>query len=95
MKVAVDVPEPGDAIDEGLKPTVTPDGWPLAVRPIAEVKPPDTLVVIVEVPLLPATTETEAGEAEMVNAGVAAAVTVSETDVVSVNPPPDPVMVME
>jgi len=94
LKVAVEVPEPGDAIDDGLKLTVTPDGWPLVVNPIAEANPPETLVAIVEVPLLPATTEIDDGEAEMVKAGVAAAVIVSETVVVSVNPPPEPVMVM-
>ena len=49
----VDDPEPGAAMDVGLKLTVTPDGWPLALRAIAESKPPETLVVMVEVPLLP------------------------------------------
>ncbi len=68
--VIVDVPEPGAAIDVGLKLTVTPVGWPDAVSAIAELNPPDTAVVIVEVPLLPCTTETEVGEAEMVKFGV-------------------------
>ena len=67
--VIVDVPEPGAAMDVGFKVTVTPVGWPLAVKPIAELKPPETVVVIVEVPLLPCNTETDAGEAEMANAG--------------------------
>ena len=70
VKVAVDVPEPGAAMDVGLKLTVTPVGWPLAVSAIAELKPPETAVVMVEVPLLPRTTETAVGEAEMLNAGV-------------------------
>jgi hypothetical protein len=79
----VEVPEPGAAMDVGLKLTETPAGWPLADKPIAESKPPETEVVIVEVPLLPCTTETEVGEAEMVKLGLATAVTVSDTAVVS------------
>ena len=70
VKVAVEVPEPGASIDDGLKPTVTPDGSvPVVVRAMAESNPPETPVVMVEVPLLPWTTESEAGEAEMVKAG--------------------------
>jgi hypothetical protein len=69
VKVRVEVPEPGAAMDEGLKPTVTPLGWPVADRAIALLNPPETAVVIVEVPLLPCTTETELGEAEMVKLG--------------------------
>ena len=67
--VMVDVPEPGAAMDVGLKLTVTPVGWPLADKATAELKPPETVVVMVDVPLLPCTTETEAGEAERVKAG--------------------------
>ncbi len=67
--VIVDVPEPGTAMDVGLKLTVTPAGWPLADKATAESKPPATVVVMVEVPLFPCTTETEAGEAEMVKLG--------------------------
>src|SRR5271165_3132458 len=92
--VMVDVPEPGAAMDVGLKLTVTPEGWPLAVKPIAELKPPETVVVMVELPLLPCNTETEVGEAEMVKLGVAWAVTVRETEVVSVVLPEVPVTVM-
>lgn len=69
--VRVEVPEPGAAIDVGLKLTVTPAGWPLAVNATAESNPPETEVVIVEVPLPPCTTETEAGEALIANAGEA------------------------
>src|SRR5580658_4064890 len=68
-RVTADVPEPGAAIDVGLKVTVTPVGWPVADKAIAESKLPETAVVIVDVPLLPCTTETEAGEAEMVKLG--------------------------
>lgn len=64
--VMVEVPEPGAAIDVGLKVTVTPVGWPVADKPMAESKPPETAVVMVDLPLLPCTTETAVGEAEMV-----------------------------
>lgn len=92
--VKVDVPEPGAAIDVELKVAVTPVGWPLADNATAELNPPETVVVIVELPLLPCTTETEVGEAERVNAGVAAAVTVSEIVAVCISPPPEPVTVI-
>ena len=55
---------------EELKVAVTPVGCPLAVKAIDESNPPEMLVEIVEVPLLPCTTETEAGDAVMANAGV-------------------------
>jgi len=92
--VIVEVPEPGAAIDVGLKLTVTPLGWPLADKTIAELNPPETVVVIVDVPLLPGATETEVGEAEMVKLGVAEAVTVSVTVVCCVMPSPEPVTVI-
>lgn len=94
VMVIVDVPEPGAPMGLGLKPTFTVDGWPVADKVIAELKPPETVVLIVELPLLPCTTETEVGEAEMVKLGVPAAVTVSETEVVSVVLPAVPVTVM-
>lgn len=94
-RVRVDVPEPGAAMEVGLKEAVTPVGIPVADNAIAELKPPETVVVMVDVPLLPAVTETEVGEAASVKAGVAAAVTVNETDVVWVMLSPEPVMVME
>src|ERR1035437_3576172 len=65
----VEVPEPGAAMDDGLKATVTPLGWPLAERAMAELKPPPTIEVMVELPLLPWRTETEPGEAETENDG--------------------------
>ena len=46
VKVSVEVPAP--VMDVGLKPTVTPDGWPDAAKPITELKPPTTLLVIVD-----------------------------------------------
>jgi hypothetical protein len=95
VKVSVDEPEPGDAMDAGLNAAVTPVGRPEAERAIAELNPPETAVVMVELPVLPAATESEVGEADRVKAGVAAAVTVSETVAVWVMPPPVPVTVME
>jgi hypothetical protein len=94
-KVKVEVPEPGAAMDVGLKLAVTPVGAPDADRAIAELKPPETAVVMVEAPLLPCTTETEVGEAVSVKAGLATAVTVSEIAADSVRPPPVPVTVIE
>lgn len=38
-RVRVDVPEPGAAMDAGLKLGVTPAGWPVADRETAELKP--------------------------------------------------------
>lgn len=74
-RVRVEVPAPGAAMDVGLKLTVTPLGWPLADKAIAESKPLKTAVVIVAVPLLPGATESEVGEAEMLKFGVVAAPT--------------------
>ena len=92
--VMVEVPEPGAAMELGLKLTVTPVGWPLADKAIAELKPPDTAVVMVDVPLFPCTTETEVGEAEMLKLGPAAAVTVKATVVVFVIESPVPLTVI-
>lgn len=55
---------PAPVIEVGLKPTVTPVGWPVADKEMAESNPPVTVLVMVEVPELPCATETEAGEAE-------------------------------
>jgi len=63
-----DVPDP--VIDVGLKVAVTPVGRPLAVRATAELNPSTTVLVMVELPLLPCTTETDAGEADSVNVGL-------------------------
>src|SRR5580700_2763079 len=66
--VMVEVPAP--VIEVGLKPTVTPAGWPVADKAMAALNPPVTELVIVEVPALPCATETEAGEAERLKPGV-------------------------
>jgi hypothetical protein len=67
--VMLEVPEPGDAMDAGIKPTVTPVGCPVADKATAELNPPEMPTMMVEEPLLPCTTDAEAGDAEMVKSG--------------------------
>jgi hypothetical protein len=67
--MSVEVPEPGAAMGVGLNEAVAPAGRPDAVSATAELKPPDSVVVIVLVPLAPRFTETAVGEAEIANAG--------------------------
>ncbi len=90
--VMVDVPEPGTAIGFGLKLTVTPLGWPVADNVIEELKPFNAVVVMLEVPDVCRATVTALGEALMLKSP--AAVTVRETVVVCVTPPPVPVAVI-
>ena len=75
---------------DGLKLTVTPDGAPLLDNAIELLNPPDTLAVIVEVPLEPCCTVSELGLAVSVKLGVPPEDTVSEIEVVCVTPPPAP-----
>lgn len=82
VRVNLDVPEPGAAIDDGLKIPVTPVGRPEAVSATAELKPPETALVTVTYPLAPSASEPELGETERVKLGGTGAVTVSETVVV-------------
>src|ERR1700677_4940197 len=63
VKVSVELPEPGAAMDVGLKAAVTPVGRPEADKAIAELNPPETVVVMVEVPVAPWAMETEVGDA--------------------------------
>src|SRR5438105_2279199 len=63
MMVIVDEPEPGAAIEVGLKLAVAPVGSPLADSATAALKPPETVVLIVEVPEVPCGMVTEAGDA--------------------------------
>lgn len=63
----LDVPAP--VIDVGLKETLTPEGSPLAVRAMAELKPPVTVLVMVVDPALPGAIDTEPGEAERLKPG--------------------------
>ena len=67
--VSVMVAVPAPVMEFGLNPTVTPMGWPVAVKAMAESNPPVTVLVIVEAPLLPCATVTAAGEAERLNPG--------------------------
>src|SRR5438067_1464421 len=68
--VIVDEPEPGAAMELGLKLTVVPEGCPEAESATAELKPPETVVVMVEVPELPCTIDFEVGFAEIAKSGV-------------------------
>jgi hypothetical protein len=90
--VIIDDPAPGAAIGLGLKLTVVPVGTPVAESVIALLKPPLTVVVRVEFPGLPTTTDTDAGEAARVKSG--AVTTVRVTVVVCCTPPPLPVTVI-
>src|SRR5271157_3782022 len=90
--VMVELPEPGAGIVAGLKLTVVPEGMPEADRLMALLKPPLTVVVMVDVPGLPWTTLSEAGEAESAKLG--GATTVSVTVAVCWIPPPLPLTVM-
>ena len=67
--VMVELPEPGAAMEFGVKATVTPNGWPVADKETDELNPPVTVLVMVEVPWLPCATETEVGEADRLNPG--------------------------
>ena len=67
--VIVEVPEPGMPMNVGLKVTFTPVGRPAADRVTDELKLPETVVVMVDSPLVPSATETEAGEADMLKSG--------------------------
>ena len=50
VKVRVELPLPGAAMEAGLKVAVTPAGNPEAESETAELKPPLTVVEIVELP---------------------------------------------
>ena len=93
MTVMVEDPEPGAGMELGLKLTVTLLGSPLADSAIAELKPPEIAVVIVEWPELPGLTVIDVGEALMVKLGLVP-VTVSETVVVSMMLPEVPFTVI-
>lgn len=85
---------PGAGIGFVPNVTVTPLGCPLADSVIALLKPFNAVVLMVEVPLLPCCTVTDDGEALIVKFGGLEDVTVRETVVVWVIPPPVPVTVM-
>ena len=83
VTVIVEVPEPGAAMELGLKDTVTPLPAPEADKLIPELKPPETAVVIVEVPELRRATVRDVGDAPIEKLGFVP-VTVSVNVVVSV-----------
>jgi hypothetical protein len=72
---------------------VTPEGRPLALSVVAELKPPVLVTVIVLVPLLPCPIVSEAGEALTLKPGATAAFTVRLNVVLCVVEPLVPVMV--
>lgn len=82
LRVSWEVPEPGAAMLAGTNVAVTPAGAPLAESDTAELKPPETAVVTVALPLRPCLTESEVGETEMVKLPEPGAVTLSVTVVV-------------
>jgi hypothetical protein len=89
--VMVEVPAP--VIEVGLKVTVCAPPSPEADRLIAESKPPDTVVVIVEVPELSLATLIEVGDALIAKPAVVLVI-VKETVVVSIVLPEVPVTLM-
>lgn len=89
----VDAPDPGAAIELGLKLIDTLLPPPDADRLIAELNPPETAVVIVELPVPPGDTLIDDGDALIVKFGFIP-VTVSVTLVVSTVLPDVPVTVI-
>ena len=90
----LELPDPGAAMELGVKVMVTPGGSPVAESAMAESKPPETVVVTMAVPRCPCRREPDVGETEMVKAPAVAAVTVNETVAVCVMLPPVPVTVI-
>ena len=82
VMVMVDDPVPGAGIGFGLKLTVTRPPCPEADNEIAELKPFNAAVLIVDVPEWPRAIVTDEGEALMLKSGGLVDVTVSETVVV-------------
>lgn len=94
LSLMVDDPVPGAGMGFGLKLTVTRLPCPEADNEIAELNPFKAVVLIVEEPELPRLTVTEEGDELIVKSAGLDEVTVSETVVVCVIPPPTPVTVM-
>src|SRR3954470_14372135 len=81
VKVSVELPEPGAAIEAGLKEAVTPAGRPEAESEMALLKPPETAVVTVTLPEPLCAIDAEPGAAAMVKSGVVVVLGVTETQV--------------
>ena len=95
VNVSVEVALPFAAGVTGLveNAAVTPEGRPVALNVVAELKPPVLVMVIVLVPLAPWVTVTDAGEAATLKFGDAAALTVRAIVVLAVRLPEVPVIV--
>lgn len=93
VMVSVELPLPGAAIEDELKLAVTPVGSPETDKDMAALKPPLTLVVMLEEPDVPCARDRLEGDAITVKSAVCAALTVSERVAVCVMPPPVPVTV--
>src|SRR5215469_3206355 len=70
VNVRTELPLPGAAIEAELKLPVTPEGKPETDNDTAELNPPLTLVVIVELPDAPCARVRLEGEALTVKSGV-------------------------
>ena len=92
--VIVELPDPGATMELGLKVTVCSPPSPVADKEMAESKPPDTRVVIVEIPEPGLVTLIVVGDALRVKPFDVAPLTVSDTVAVSVAPPDVPLTVM-
>jgi hypothetical protein len=79
VSVRVELPLPGAAMEAELKLAITPEGRPDADNETAELNPPATVVVIVEVPDVPCASDRLEGDALTVKSAVCAAVTVRES----------------
>ena len=82
LKVKVELPLPGAAIEVGLNAAVTPVGNPATDSATPELKPPLTDVEIDVLLDPPCVTSTLVGEAVTAKSGAAAALIVSDTVVV-------------
>jgi hypothetical protein len=74
--LTVIVDEPPVLTDAGLKLTVEPAGWPLALNEIVCAAPASTAVPIVDVPFAPCATDRLLGDAVNAKSDGGAAVTV-------------------
>ncbi len=70
VTVIVELPEPGAAIEVGLKATLTPEGCPDAESATAALKPPETVVLAVAPAEPPCAIESDAGETENAKSGL-------------------------
>lgn len=66
--VIVEVPVP--VIETGLKLMVTPAGWPLADKEMAELNPPVAVLVTIDFPEPPTAMDIDAGDADKLKPGV-------------------------